>query len=147
MFTISETPAGLTVYTPIWIGLLALAAALALGAYVGLRAKAKAKLNVKIAAAGTAVPILLWIGWSVLSTSATLQRVGVIVDGPFGEEIRAPWSLVRSYETDERASLHGKATFFVLQIEGGDEVAIPLSGLSAEETVKVIDFVKARTRR
>jgi len=149
VLTIAETPETLTVYTPIWIGALACVVAIALFAYVARGAKRREKLNVKIAGAGIGALMLACLGWSLLGTSTTMQKAGVISDGPLGEVIRAPWSLVRSFETDERPSVRfgGKGRFLVLQVDGGDEVEIPLSGLGDDEALKVIAFVKSRIRK
>lgn len=146
MLTIAETPETLTVYTPIWVGALAAIVAIALFAYVARSAKRREKLNVKIAGAGIGALAFACLAWSFFGTSTTMQKAGVISDGALGEVIRAPWSLVRSFETDERPSVRfgGKGRFLVLQVEGGDEVEIPLSGLADAEAVKVIEFVKAR---
>ena len=149
VLTIAETPETLTVYTPIWIGALTLVLATALFAYVARSARRREKVNVKIAGAGIGALALACLGWSLLGTSTTMQKAGVISDGALGEVIRAPWSLVRSFETDERPSIRfgGKGRFLVLQVDGGDEVEIPLTGLADAEAVKVIEFVKTRIRK
>jgi hypothetical protein len=149
VLTIAQTPETLTVYTPIWIGGLVVLVAVALFGYVAWSAKRREKLSVRVAGAGVGALMLAGLAWSLIGTSTTMQKAGVISDGPLGEVIRAPWSLVRSFETDERPSARfgGKGRFLVLQVEGGDEVEIPLSGLADADAVKVIDFVKARIRK
>jgi hypothetical protein len=149
VLTIAETPETLTVYTPIWVGALLLLLAAALFAFVARGARRREKMNARTAGAGIGALALACLGWSLLGTSTTMQKAGVISDGPLGEVIRAPWSLVRSFETDERPSVRfgGKGRFLVLQVEGGDEVEIPLSGLADAEALRVIEFVKSRIRK
>jgi hypothetical protein len=149
VLTIAETPETLTVYTPTWISAIALILCLAFLGFVVFCAVRREKLNVRIVAAGIASLACLLLAWTFFGNSVTLQQRGVISDGPLGEKIRAPWSLIRSWETDERPSARyfGKARFLVLAVDGGDEVVIPLTGLDDADAIKVINFVKARVRK
>lgn len=149
MLTLAETPETLTVYTPTWIGLMFCAFAVVLFGFVAFSAARRQKLNVRIVVAFVGALAATLLAWAFFGTSVTLQRAGVIASGPLGEVIRAPWSLIRSFDNDVRPSARygGKGRFLVLAVDGGEEIEIPLTGLDDADAVKVIGFVKARVRK
>jgi len=140
MLRLSDTAAGLSIYTPAWIALIALVLGVALGAYV-LRGKAGGKA---LGAAAAAL-VMVYAGWYFLWSKTTLDGAGVVVRGPFGTQAQARWSEVQGADMQERSEGRGgRANVLVLRLASGGEIPIKISGLPPEQAVRVIRYVESR---
>jgi hypothetical protein len=143
MLQLSESGGTLLLFTPIWVGALAMGLAGALLLAVAWRRR------VDLVAAGGIFASLVfsYVGWDFMHASATLHPSGLVVDGAFGEVGRVGWSQVDRWEVDDRPSARGRLKVLALRLRSGEEITIRIGGLSDQETVRVLDFVKARTKK
>jgi hypothetical protein len=170
MLQVSEIPEGLVLAVPIWIGLatvllgLGLVVATALAATPAGRALAArspllarmpmapwvpvAKMRLAtLAVAAIGGLWLVYTGVRFLTTSTTFERRGVIVTGLTGEEDRLAWSQVRRFEIEELALSRGRANYLVLYNLNGDYVPVGISGLPAEDSLRLQRFAAERIKR
>lgn len=170
MLNVTETPDGLLLAAPSWVGLLAILLGLALLATVVVSATplgkslvarlpflaslpiapwfpvAKVRLVTALAALVTGL-VLLYASLDLLRASASFERRGIVVNGAFGEEARLVWSQVRRQEIEELARGRGRANYLVLYLQNGDYVPIGISGLPAVDAVRLQHFVRERIKR
>lgn len=170
MLQVSDIPGGLVLAVPLWIGLatlllgvgLVIAAALAatpkgreLAASLPLLARIPmapwvpmAKLRVvSLAVAAVGGIWLAHTGVRFLFTSTVFEPRGVIMSGLTGEEDRLPWSQVRRFEIEELALGRGRANYLVLYTQSGDYLPVGISGLAAEDSVRLQRFTAERIKR
>jgi hypothetical protein len=143
MLQLSETGGTLVIFTPLWVGVLAMAVGGALLLAIAWRRR------IDLIAAGGVFACLVfsYAGWDLMHSSATLHPAGVVVDGAFGEVGRVGWSQVDRWEVDDRPSARGRSKVLALRLRSGDEITIRIGGLSDAETVRVLDFVKGRAKK
>ena len=143
MLQLTESGGTLLIFTPLWVGALAMAVAGAL-----LLATAWRRRLDLIAGGGLfAAAVFFYVGWDFMHSSATLHPAGVVIDGAFGELGRVGWSQVERWEVDDRPSARGRSKVLAMRLRSGEELTIRIGGLSDPETVRVLDFVKARARK
>lgn len=158
MLHVTKTPTGLVLSAPAWLGILFLLMGIGLIAAVAFsrtpRGRALAArvpfVQVRIATAVLAViaaAYVFYAGIAVLLASALFEPRGVIVTGTFGEVDRVAWSQVRRFEIEELARGRGRALYLILYLENGDYVPIGVSGLDAEDSLRLQAFVKERIKR
>jgi hypothetical protein len=170
MLQVSETSGGLLLAVPMWIGIATVLLGLGLVAAAVLAATPKgrefaaripflarvpmapwvplAKLRwgtLGIAAAGGL--FLVHAGVGFLFTSTVFEPRGVIVNGVLGEEDRLAWSQVRRQEIEELALGRGRASYLVLYTRSGEYLPVGISGLPAEDSVRLQKFVSERIKR
>lgn len=143
MLQLTETAGALVIFTPPWVGMVALVLAGALLAAVAWRRR----FDLILAGGLFAAAVFAYVGWDQLHGSATLHPAGIVVDGAFGEVGRVGWSQVERWEVDDRPGARGRTKVLAFTLRSGDEITIRIGGLSDPETVRVLDFVKARTKR
>ena len=143
MLELSESKGTLLIYTPMWVGVLAMAVAGALLLAIAWRRR----LDLIAAGGVFAAAVFFYVGWDFTHASATLHPSGFVVDGAFGELGRVGWSQVDRWEVDDRPSARGRSKVLALRLRSGEEITIRIGGLSDRETVRVIDFVKARAKQ
>jgi hypothetical protein len=90
---------------------------------------------------------LVYTGVRFLTTSTMFERRGVIVTGLAGEEDRVAWSQVRRFEIEELALSRGRANYLVLYMLNGDYLPVGISGLPAEDSVRLQRFTAERIKR
>jgi len=155
---VTKTPTGLLLAAPTWLGILFLLMGIGLIAAVVLartpRGQALAArvpfVQVRIATAVLAVIAALYVfyaGIAMLLASALFEQRGVIVSSTFGEVDRVAWSQVQRFEIEELALGRGRALYLILYLRNGDYVPIGVSGLAAEDSLRLQAFVKERIKR
>ena len=158
MLHVTQTPAGLLLAAPTWLGILFLLMGAGLIAAVALsrtpRGKALAArvpfVQVRVATAVLAViaaAYVIYAGIAMLLASALFEPRGVIVSSTFGEVDRVAWSQVQRFEIEELARGRGRALYLILYLKSGDYVPVGISGLDAEDSLKLQAFVKERIKR
>jgi hypothetical protein len=170
MLQVSEIPGGLVLAVPLWIGIATLLLGAGLVAAAALAATPKgrelaaswpilarlpmapwvpmAKLRVvSLAVAAIGGLFLLHAGVRFLFTSTVFEKRGVIVRGLGGEEDRLAWSQVRRFEVEELALGRGRANYLVLYMQSGDYLPVGISGLAAEDSVRLQRFTAERIKR
>jgi len=158
LLQVSETPTGMLLAAPVWFALLAILLGIALIAFPALARTEKGRalaarvpfVQVRIATAVLAVLAglaVIYAGIGMLLTSALFEPRGVIVSGTFGEVDRVAWSQVQRFEVEELALGRGRATYLVLYLRSGGYTPIGISGLPAEDAVRLQNFVKERVKR
>jgi hypothetical protein len=170
MLQVADIPGGLVLAVPIWIGVATLLLGLALVAAAALAATTKGRdlaarvpflanfpmapwvpvakmrvLTLVVAALGGLW--LVYAGVRFLTTSTVFEPRGAIVSGLFGEEDRVAWSQVRRFEVEELALNRGRALYLVLYMQNGDYLPVGISGLAAEDSVRLQAFVRERIKR
>ena len=90
---------------------------------------------------------LVYAGARFLATSTVFEPRGVIVNGLLGEEDRVVWSQVRRHEVEELALGRGRASYLVLYLQNGDYVPVGISGLPAEDALRLQRFATERIKR
>ena len=170
MLQVTEIPAGLVLAVPLWLGVATLLLGIALVAAAALAATPKGRelaarvpflanfpmapwvpvakmrvVSLVVAALGG-----LWLaqaGVRFATTSTVFEPRGVIVSGLLGEEDRVAWSQVRRFEVEELALGRGRALYLVLYLQGGDYLPVGISGLAAEDSVRLQRFAAERLKR
>jgi hypothetical protein len=143
MLDLTESGGTLVIFAPPWVAVVAMALAVALLVALAWRRR----LDLITAGGFFASLVFFYVGWDFMHSSATLHPAGVVVDGAFGEVGRVGWSQVDRWEVDERPSARGRAKVLAFRLRSDDEVTIRIGGLSDADTVRVIDFVKARAKK
>jgi hypothetical protein len=170
MLQVSEIPGGLVLAVPLWLGIATLLLGLALVAAAVLAATPKGRelaarvpflarfplapwvpvAKMRVVSLGVAALGGLWLiyaGVRFATTSIVFEPRGVIVSGLVGEEDRVAWSQVRGFEVEELALKRGRALYLVLQLKNGDYLPVGVSGLAAEDSVRLQRFVAERLKR
>ena len=158
LLRVSETPSGMLLEAPLWFALLTILLGIALLAFPALARTEKGKalaarvpfVQVRIATAVLAVLAglgVIYAGIGMLLTSALFEPRGVVVSGTFGEVDRVAWSQVQRFEIEELALGRGRANYLVLYLRSGDYVPIGISGLDADDSVRLQKFVRERVKR
>src|SRR5687768_3429950 len=143
---------------PLWFALLTVLLGVALVAFPALARTEKGKalaarvpfVQVRVATAVLAVLAglaVIYAGIGMLLSSALFEPRGVIVSGTFGEVDRVAWSQVQRFEIEELALGRGRANYLVLYLRSGDYVPIGISGLDADDSVRLQKFVRERVKR
>jgi hypothetical protein len=143
MLQLSESGGTLLLFTPQWVGMVAMGVAGALVLAVAWRRR----LDFILLGGLFAAAVFSWAGWDQMHSSATLHPAGIVVDGPFGEVGRVGWTQVDRWEVDDRPGVRGRTKVLALTLRSGDEILVRIGGLSDAETARVIDFVKARAKK
>jgi hypothetical protein len=158
MLSVTQTSTGLLLAAPTWLGILFLLMGVGLIVVVVLartpRGQALAArvpfVQVRIATAVLAViaaAYVFYAGVALLLASALFEQRGVIVSSTFGEVDRVAWSQVQRFEIEELARGRGRALYLILYLRNGDYVPIGVSGLDAEGSLRLQNFVKERIKR
>jgi hypothetical protein len=170
MLQVSEIPGGLVLAVPLWISIATLLLGFALVAAAVLAATPKgrdlaarlpflsrmpmapwvpvAKVRmVSLAVAALGGLFLVQTGVRFLFTSTTFEPRGVIVSGLTGEEDRLAWSQVRRFEIEELALSRGRANYLVLYTQAGDYLPVGISGLAADDSIRLQRFTAERIKR
>jgi hypothetical protein len=143
MLQLTESAGTLLIFTPPWVGTLAMVVSGLLVLAIAWRRRIDL-----IALGGVfAAAVFTYVGWDQLHASATLHPAGIIVDGAFGEVGRVGWSQVDRWEVDDRPGARGRTKVVAFMLKSGEEITLRIGGLSDAETLRVLDFVKARTRK
>ena len=136
MRTLTVSDNLLVIHSPLWMGLVLIAAGIAITVGVFF---IKWRREIRLGAL-LGVVIVLYGGWNLLRNTTTFERRGFYVEGLRGEEQRVGWLQVsgigKSSSTDE----------LVLNLRSGGELSIDLSGLSADDQAKVTTFVRGRLK-
>ena len=170
MLQVSEIPGGLVLAVPLWIGIAtillgiglvvaALLAATPWGRDLAARNPLLARLPlapwvpvakigiVSIVVAGIGGPFLIHAGVRFIFSSTVFEPRGVIVTGLTGEEDRVGWGQVRRFQVEELALGRGRADYLVLYTQSGDYLPVGVSGLAAEDMVRLQRFITERIKR
>ena len=139
MWRVSESAGELTLHASTWIGLLIVAAGIALAVFVA-RGGAKGK----VFGMSAVILIVFLSGWTLLFASTRLDESGVRVRTALGVQASATWGEITSVAVEERKVSRGNHTYLVLYRADGTDVAVRISHLEAEDAVRVIEFAKAR---
>lgn len=146
MRSLSVSDTVLVIQSPVWLGLLCIAAAIGLGVVVFVLRRPR---PVRLAALlGTFV--LLYAGWWSLRTTTTFEMRGFYIESMRGEEERVGWSQVSGVEgggaPPAKGAKAGNPDELTILLRSGGEVAVDLTGLGDDEKAKVVAFVKARLK-
>ena len=134
MRSLSASDTTLFIQVPTWIGLVLVAAAIAVAAGALLRKPPRPwRLGAFLAAIA-----LLYAGWYSLATVTTFEPRGFIVESMRGEEERVGWLQVRAMDAREDHA--------IFQLRNSSEVIVDFSGLDAGERARVVAFVNARLK-
>jgi hypothetical protein len=133
--SLSASDTTLFIQVPTWIGLVLVAAAIAVAAGALLRKPPRPwRLGAFLAAIA-----LLYAGWYSLATVTTFEPRGFVVEGMRGEEERVGWLQVRSIDA--------RQDYAIFLLRNSSEVTVDLGGLAAEEKARIVAFVKDRLKR
>jgi len=135
MRSLSASDTALVVQVPAWIGLLLVAAAIAIAAGALLRKPPRPWRLLSF----LATIALLYAGWYSIATVTTFEQRGFVVETMRGEEERIGWLQVRAIDA--------RADYAVFLLRNSSEVTVDLSGLAPEEKGRIVSFVKARLKR
>jgi hypothetical protein len=170
MLQVSEIPGGLLLAVPTWIGIATVLLGIALIAAVVLAATPRGREFAARSPLLARIPLAPWVpvakvgivslvvavlggamlihaGVRFLFTSTTFEPRGAIVNGLTGEEGRVAWSQVRRLEVEELALGRGRANYLVLYTRTGDYLPVDISGLAAEDLVRLQRFAAERLKR
>ena len=135
MRSLSASDTALVVQVPAWIGLLFVAAAVAIAAGALLRKPPRPWRLLSF----LATIALLYAGWYSIATVTTFEPRGFVVDSMRGEEERIGWSQV--------SAIDARGDYAIFLLRNSSEVTVDLSGLAPEEKGRIVSFVKARLKR
>jgi len=134
MRSLSASDTALFIQVPTWIGILLVAAAIALAAGALVRKPPRPwRLGAFLAAIA-----LLYAGWYSLATVTTFEPRGFVVESMRGEEERVGWLQVRAVDA--------RGDYAIFLLRNSSEVTVDLSGLEAGEIARIVAFVKARLK-
>ena len=123
------------IQVPTWIGLLLVAAAIAVAAGALLLSPPRPwRLGAFLATIA-----LLYAGWYSLATVTTFEQRGFIVETMRGEEERIGWLQV--------SAIDARADYAIFLLRNSSEATVDLSGLATEEKARIVAFVKDRLKR